>query len=50
MLRKTWNGVAPSEAAASSISRSSVEQHGLHRAHDERQRDEQSAIPTATRV
>ena len=39
--RKTSRCRAPSDAAASSISRSSSMQHRLHRAHDERQRHEQ---------
>ena len=41
MRRKIVNGAAPSEAAASSASRSSSDQHRLHGAHDERQRHEQ---------
>ena len=39
--RKTVVSPAPSDRAASSISRVELEQHGLHRADDERQRDEQ---------
>ena len=41
MLRKTRNSLAPSERAASSISTVELEQHGLHRPDDERQRHEQ---------
>ena len=41
MLRKTRSSLAPSERAASSHLAVELEQHGLHRAHDERQRDEE---------
>ena len=48
--RNVVNGRAPSDAAASSISRSSSMQDRLHRADDEGQRDERSARTTAARV